>query len=227
MRVLDLHFLPFSAFLRLVCCQSFLEQLVHPLLQRLLFSFVGTERRVFGLSHHLPPALLLELISFLRPPSQLPLEECPCILLLVLEALPQCHGFSDSRGCRWSSSTEPSCEVGEATSRRERPLSHRENTSRGRGDSQREMPVAWRWVQELARCVHQAGGRIPQRPFALTELPAVRIAPLLASPAEQPCSPLLVLLFFPGCTSPGSARSIPPKLERCRSRLAPAHLCRS
>ena len=60
---------PFSAFLWLPSfgLLSILEQLVHPLLQRRLFPFVGTERRVFGLSHHLPPVLLLELVTRLLP----------------------------------------------------------------------------------------------------------------------------------------------------------------
>ena len=61
--------MPFSGFRRLLICQSVLEQLVHPLVQKRLFSFVGTERRVFGLSHHLPPGLLLELVAFLRSPT--------------------------------------------------------------------------------------------------------------------------------------------------------------
>ena len=107
---------PSSVFLwlPLVFCKGVLELLFHPLLQSFLFSFVGTERKsIWALSwliwalSWLAPVLLLELISLLRSQTRLSPREFPRLSLLVLEALPQSRGFSDSRGCWWLSSQNP------------------------------------------------------------------------------------------------------------------------
>ena len=70
-------------------------------------------------------------------------SDFPRIFLLVLEALTQWRGFSDSRGCRWSSSTKPCYKVDEGPVHCEKSLGRRKRISYGRGVSQGErLPVA-------------------------------------------------------------------------------------